>query len=34
MSEAFAGVLEILKKEWNESKKERKIEEFEWFVVS
>ena len=34
MSGVFAGVFEILKKERNESEKERKIEEIEWFVVS
>ena len=30
----FVGVFEILKKERNENKKERNIEEIEWFVVS
>ena len=34
MSGVFVGVSEILKKERNESTKERKIEETEWFVVS
>ena len=30
----FVGVFEIIKKERNESKKERKIEEIAWFAVS
>ena len=35
MSDVFVGIFKILKKERNESKKKkRKIEEYEWFVVS
>ena len=30
----MSGVFEILKKERNESKKEKKIKEIDWFVVS
>ena len=34
MSGVFVGGFEILKKKRNESKKERKIEEIEWFLAS
>ena len=34
MSGVFACIFDILKKEINERKKERKIDEIEWFVVS
>ena len=34
MSSVFVGLFEILKNERNESEKEWKIEEIEWFVFS
>ena len=34
ISVVFVGIFEILKKERNKRKKERKIKEIDWFVVS